>query len=109
PFFILGPFVLIALAARSLLGPNPLPTWLLGLTVLGMAWYGYMLWPFRLPDHEKGFWLFLWFAMVLAVFLLPAVVVREGIKREWFRGLQRNRKRRKKRKRVEEDADVPRH
>src|SRR6516225_8865667 len=57
PVLILGPFVLLAIAARSLLGADPLSGWLLGLMFLGDGGLAYLVWPAEIfGGSSSGFW-----------------------------------------------------
>jgi hypothetical protein len=84
PLLLLGPFALLAAVARSLLSAEPLPRWLLALAVLGAAGVGYVVWREGLDHKVSGFWLVWRWAGVGAAALVPAVLVREGRKRDWF-------------------------
>lgn len=91
--FVLGPFVLQAVALRSLLGSEPLPLWLL-VPALGVGgWIGYLLVFISWPHNMRGVWMVWWLAAVAGVGLLPVVLVREGGRRDWFRPRRRPRRR----------------
>jgi hypothetical protein len=87
-----APFVLIALAARSLLRPMPISLPVMALLIAATGYLAYLLWPFHFPRHEKTFWLIWWLAGCLSVMVLPAVLVREGFKRGWLRGRRRSKR-----------------
>src|SRR2546430_2071439 len=107
PALIVGPFVLLALAARSLLDDDPLSGWLLGLMVVGTAGAAYLLWPVEFP-RGSSFWTVWWVASLGTFLLLPAVLLREGFKRNWFRAVGRRKRRRGKRDRSSAAAE-PHH
>ena len=91
--FVLGPFYLLAVAARSFLGSEPAPLVLL-VPALGIGgWIGYLLWLAGWPHHIGGVWVVWWLAAVAGVGLLPLVLVREGGRRNWFRPTRRPRRR----------------
>jgi hypothetical protein len=86
PLFLLAPFALLAVAARSLLSNEPLPRWLLAAAVLGAAGAGWFLWAEGFRGRVSGFWAAWRLAGAGAVLVLPVVLLREAGKRGWFRG-----------------------
>lgn len=84
PLTIAGPFVLLFLAARSLLSPERTAVWLLALMSAGTLTLAYFFFvPFTFPDGGIApFWVW-WGSGVAAIVLLPAVAIREAFK--WFR------------------------
>lgn len=91
PLFLLAPFILLAVTARSLLGAEPLPRWLLAVAVLGAAGAGGFLWAEGFDRRVSGFWAAWRLAGGAAVLLLPVVLFREAVKRGWFYSSGRER------------------
>jgi len=108
PVLLLGPFVLLAIAARSFLGADPMPRWLTAIFVFGCLAVGFLLWPARVTDRWSGFWGAWRIASISVVVLLPAVLAFELHKSGWFdRAESRPPKRNAKRKRRASDASSP--
>ncbi len=84
PLFLLGPFILLAVTARSLLSNEPTSRWLIAVAVLGAAGAGWFLWAEGFERPVSGFWAAWRFAAGGAVLLLPVVLLREAGKRGWF-------------------------
>lgn len=109
---IVGPFLLLAIIGRSLLGADPVPFWLLVLMVIGAAGLAFLLWPARITDRWTGFWGVWRIASIAALVLLPAAAFMEAGKRDFFRRADRsinlsNKKRRAKRDRVKRSDEPP--
>jgi drug/metabolite transporter (DMT)-like permease len=83
PVVLLGPFVLLAVAARSLLSAEPLARWVLAVAAVGAGGLGFVLWQEGLTRNVSGFWAAWRVAGGVAVLLTPAVFVREAVKRGW--------------------------
>ena len=81
-WFFLGPYLLIAVAFRSFLSPKPLWPGLLALYALGIAPLVYYCITISFPS---GFVRISWIVSWGTILLAPAVAVREGFKRNWFR------------------------
>jgi hypothetical protein len=110
---IVGPFLLFAIIARSLLGADPAPFWLLIVMVIGAAGLAFLLGPARITDRWTGFWGVWRIAGIAALVLLPVVAFMEAGKRDFFRRPDRsinpaNKKRRAKRDRAERSDEPPR-
>jgi hypothetical protein len=81
PLTIAGPFVLLGLAVRSLIGDERTAGWLLALMAVGTTTLAYFFFvPFTFPDGGgTPMWIW-WGSGALAVVLLPAVALREVFK-----------------------------
>ena len=109
---IVGPFLLVGIAARSLLGADPVSMWLLGFMVLGAIGTGILVWPGHISDGWTGFWGKWRIAGVAAIVLLPVVLLMEAGKRDFFRRPDRptnpsTKKRQAKRERLDRSKDRP--
>ena len=109
---LVGPFLLLAIAARSLLGADPVPVWLLVLMALGAVGAAFLLWPARITDRWTGFWGVWRIASIASLVLLPVVAFMEAGKRDFFRRPDRpkqttNKKRKAKRDRTGPSVEPP--
>src|SRR5205823_5296811 len=77
---LFAPFVLLALAAWSLVRAAPLPAWLLGAVVLATAGLAYFLKPWTFPSGHRGFWGAWCVAGIAAMAALPVVGEKRGQK-----------------------------
>jgi len=107
-----APFVLAAIAARSLLGADPIPWWLVGILLIGTAAVAFTLWETRRDWHWSGFWGFLRILCVADVAIFPIVLFMESGKRDFFRRSNRLKKsklldRKARRSRTEDSDDPP--
>jgi hypothetical protein len=100
---IVGPFLLLAIIARSLLGSDPVPLWLLALTTIGVVGLAFLLWPARITDRWSGFWGVWRITGIAALVLSPAVAFMEAGKRDFFRRPDRFKRPSNKKRRVKRD------
>ena len=109
---IAGPFLLVGIVARSLVGSDPVSVWLLGLMVLGGVGTAILVWPGHIAIGWTGFWGKWRIAGVVALLLIPAALFMEAGKRDFLRRPDRpkkstNKKRKVKRDRVRSAEEPP--
>jgi hypothetical protein len=81
--FLFGPFLLLPLVARSLLGSEPARWWAVVLTAAGAGGLAYVLLPPGRPPVGSGFWTAWWAAGWVVVALTPVALAKEVVKRGW--------------------------
>lgn len=91
----LWPFVQLGLYGRSLLDPDPLSSFTLGLLITVAVTLACLLYP--LAGMRRGLLAPWWYASAASVLLMPVVVLAEGGKRGWFRAKRRRRSRAQRR------------
>lgn len=111
-FVLIGPFLAVALGARSLFGSDPMSWWLVGLMALGVVGTGLLTWPLPRADGWTGFWGVWRIMSVVALVLLPVVLFMEAGKRDFFRRPDRPKKssvkkRRAQRERIDRSEEPP--
>lgn len=82
---VFAPLLLLAVAARSLLGGSPTPAWLLLPALLGGVGIGYLVVLAGWPRRGGGVVTVWWVAAAAAVAVQPVVGFVEAVKRGWVR------------------------
>ena len=101
------PFVLAAIAARSLFGSDPISWWLVAILWSGALTSAYILWEFRMDRHWSGFWGVWRMFGIAAVMLSPVVLFMEAGKRDFFRRTARLKKPATKPRKTTRERDRP--
>lgn len=82
---LLGPFLLLGIAARSLLSPEPLRGWAIAVMLLGTGGLAFLLILMGAEGFHRvpGYWVMWLVATIGALGTLPLVLLYEAHKRGW--------------------------
>jgi hypothetical protein len=106
PVWMLGPYVSFAFFAFYLLRSESMPRWLMAILTVCIAYALRCFWPPQLPPQSSsiyGLIIAWWISVIGSVVLFPLVLVREGLKRGWFRRYDYTRPKRAKKGKKQKD------